>query len=332
MRAIVVFASVFALASSACSSQPAAPEPAEAPAGPVKQAEPEPPPTDDAVKRVDFTSVAPPKITLDKAGADPKERLRFMPKVGVEEAVVMTMNMTMKMSMAGQQLAPVTTPPMLVDARGTVESVEDGAMQITYAIDGMRVGKGEGTDAATAETLRSVLADVKGFEAKMTVNDRGVATAGYVNVPLGLPPHVQQLTEQVQQSLAQMQVPLPEESVGVGAQWTVVTQVEQGGMSIEQTARYEITKRDGTALGLSVKFSQKLVDDKFEPAAMPGVTGTIDRFQSGGSGEVSLALDQVTPQSLSTTNKLKMALSISTGGNQSKQDMEMDLGVKMVRK
>lgn len=334
LRIPTVIVGAFLLVSPACDKEDTpAPETKAEPEKVAPAPEPEPEPEEEAkTKRVDIAKADPPTVTIDRAGANPKEVLRLAPTVGEEESVVMTMTMKMKMAMAGQRIPAVTTPPIVIDVHARVDELKDTRMKITYAVDGMHVGQSKDANPAMVETLKSMLDNMDSFQAHLEMDLRGVLYGGYVDVPVGLPAPMQQMTEQLQQSFAQLQVPLPEEAVGVGAKWTAVSTVDQGGMQIEQTAKYQLLSREGTNLKLKLTVSQKLVDPNFKPPGMPGVSAKIGAFQSGGGGKLELSLAHLTPTSLESTIKLKMAMDISAMGQQQKQDMEMEMALVLARK
>lgn len=283
-------------------------------------------------KRVTIANATPPVVTVEEAGADPKQALRFAPVAGTSEPMLMTLNMTMKMSAGGQKMPAVTSPPIITTGKTEVTGVTADKITMVYKIESMTVQDKAGTNPAMVKTMRSMLEGLEPFEAHVEMDARGVMLGGYVDIPEGLPAPMQQMMEQLQQSLAQIVVPLPSEPVGVGARWTSVGQVEQGGMKIQQTAHYSLDKHADEAVSLAVTVKQELVDPSFEPPGMPGVKGKIELFQSGGKGNVELSLTHLTPTSMSTEIKLKMAMAISAMGQEQKMDMDMDMGMAIERK
>ena len=181
------------------------------------------------------------------------------------------------------------------------------------------------------KTLKTMLDGMQSFEAHLELDRRGALLGGYVDVPQALPAPMQQMTEQLQQSFAQIQVPLPEEPVGPGAKWTAVGTVEQGGMKIEQTARYEMLEKNDAGMKLKVDIEQKLIDNDFKPPGMPGVKAKINLFQSAGSGNLELSTAYLSPTDMSTNIKLKMGMDIEAMGQKQKQDMSMDMSLQMQR-
>ncbi|MEM6995110.1 MAG: hypothetical protein AAF721_31645 [Myxococcota bacterium] len=334
LRLPTVILGALVLAGPACATKEEAPSPPEAE---PKQAAapapvPAPEPEEAKTKRVEIAKAEPPKVTLEKAGADPKEALRLAPTVAAEESIVLTMEMKMKMAASGQKMPAVTTPPMIVDARARVDAADGDTLKLTYAIDRIRVGESKNANPAVVATLKSMLEGMDAFEAHFEMDTRGLLAGGYVDVPTGLPPRMQQMTEQLQDSFAQIPVPLPEEPVGVGAKWTSVGTVDQGGMKIQQVAKYELLSRNGADIKLRLKFSQKLIDPTFAPPGMPGVKAKVASFQSGGKGEVEVSMGHLTPTSRKSSTKLKMLMNMSAMGQERKQDLEMDMGLALVRK
>lgn len=281
-------------------------------------------------KRIDVAPAAPPEVTLLEAGTDPSE-MRLDPKVGTAEGLNMTMNMEMSMSMGGQKVPPVVTPPLVTKMSTTVDAVEGDIIKSTVSVDSFEVADGPGSNPAMVETMRSMLKDFTSFKATIEMDRRGALKGGVVDVPQGLPDPMQQMINQMQQNFAQIQVPLPEEPVGVGGKWKATTTIDQSGMKLKQIVEYELLERDGNKCKLSARVTQELVDPNFSPPGMPGVKAKIKLFSGTGEGELELELDHVTPVKSNIDIKVRLGMDIEAMGQKQTQDMEMKMGMLMER-
>ncbi|MCR9165584.1 MAG: hypothetical protein ACE37F_00230 [Nannocystaceae bacterium] len=278
-------------------------------------------------KRLDIASAEPPTITLLEAGTDP-QRLRLSPTAGAAEAMTMTMTMSMQM---GPDTPRVAMPPIVTTMRSEVDTVSEGSIRATVNFESMTVEATPSTPKALVENLEATLSGFESFESSIVLDERGALLGGTIDAPQGLPAPLQQTMNQMQESFGKLQVPLPEEPVGVGGRWKAVSNIEQGGMKIEQTATYEITAREGDAVKLKVGLTQKVVEPTFSPPGMPGVTGTIERYDGSGQGTLELQLDQLTPTRSAMTISVDMQMTVDMLGQSQTQALTMDVDVALER-
>jgi len=222
-------------------------------------------------------------------------------------------------------------PPIIVEARVRVDAVTDTQVDLTYTVHGMNVGDDEGAEPAMLTTVGSLLGDAGPIVAHVQRRPNGSLKAGFVDVPPSVTGPARQVVEGVAQAVAQLQVPLPQEDVGVGATWTSVGTAVQGGMELEQTATYRLTKRDGETLELSAKIGQKLISPSFSPPGMPALKAKVTMFQSGGEATVALSTVHPAPTTMELAIKLKMAMEVSVLGQTQSQDVQIDTGLKLAR-
>ena len=92
------------------------------------------------------------------------------------------------------------------------------------------------------------------------------------------------------QSFESMTAPLPDEPIGLGARWEVITRVANGGADLVQDATYTLKARDGDKASLGVVVVQLAARDTVQaPGLPPGVTATGVEVPAKG-GEVTLTL------------------------------------------
>ena len=328
------------LLSLGCESEPApaptsAPTPApdqEAKAAETKPDEAAPPTAEDApaagnTKRIEIVSAKPPEITLLEAGVDPQE-LRLNPVVGETEKMKMTMTMNMKM---GPAMPAIDMPPMVTSLSAVATEVTADRINATMQFDSIVIEPKPDTPQMLVDQLKQSLEGFESFKSSVELDKRGTLLGGHSDVPQGLPGPMQQTMNQMQESFGKLQVPLPKEAVGVGGKWKAMSDVEQGGMKLQQTATYEVLSRDGDAVSLKVALEQALVSKEFEPPGMPGVKGTIDRYTGGGSGILELKLDKLTPTKSDMAIEIDMKMTVSVMGQDQDQELAMKMDIGLVR-
>lgn len=281
----------------------------------------------DGTKKLDIKKLEPPKITLLEVGSDP-EVLRLHPTVGTAEGMKMTMKMDMNM---GQGMPTVSMPPIVTMAVSNTDRIEGDRIFASVDFESMKVEAQPDTPKMMVDQLNATLDGFKAFRAQLELDNQGALHGGTVDAPQGLPAPLQQTMNQMQENFGKVQVPLPAEAVGVGGKWIAVSVMEQGGMKLEQSATYELLARDGDALKLKVDVDQKLLSESFSPPGMPGVTGTIDRYEGGGSGKLDLLLSSLMPTKSSMKVDVDLAMTIEVLGQTQKQAMKMGVLVDIER-
>lgn len=139
---------------------------------------------------------------------------------------------------------------------------EDGSASVRFTVaDASIVGGTEnadgeptGIDPALADAARRDLGAIQGTEITYAVSPRGVISNPGVILkreePLGRSADLQ--LQQLQRTLEQIVVPLPEEPVGLGARWRVSTPIDLGGISATRSIEYQLLEQhEGGRLELS---------------------------------------------------------------------------------
>jgi len=280
-------------------------------------------PDGSSAARVEMVRGAPPTVTLLAPGAAPKAALRWSPEVGVQDSIRLAMHTSLWFG--GE---PMPTPPIVVDADVRVEAVTDAGVELTYTVRGIRLGDGEADDPSA---VGSLLDGVGPMAAHVEMDRSGVVRAGHVDVPPSLAGPARKMVEEIVHAVAQLQVPFPPETVGVGARWSAVSSVVQGGMELQQTATYELLERDGDAVKLGVTLGHKLINPTFAPPGMTGLKAKVTMFQAGGDATVSLSTTQPLPTTMALAVKLKMAMDVAALGQTQSQDVQINTRLTLGR-
>ncbi len=248
-------------------------------------------------------------VRLLEAGESPQE-LRLAPAANLaqrSEAVV-----KMSMSMMGMSM---DMPAMRIVTDNTVNKVapETGEISYHFEITEAELVDAQNADPMMVQGMQQAIAGMVGTNGDLTISNRGLPI-GEADIEMtgdelpGMDPN----------SMA-MGIPLPEEPVGVGGSWEVKTNLTQQGISIEQTAVYEIVSINDGTLQLKVSITQTAPAQQI---SQQGMTMLLKEFSSQGSGSGTIRLDEVVGQDMSMT--MNTSIVMEAMGQEMAQQMSIE--------
>ncbi len=265
----------------------------------------------------------PPKVVLLSAGAEPRETLSYLLEPGVKQTTVMSMDMTMSMAPEGAavpQKAELPTIEMALDLSSGAKD-PSGDIAITGVVGGIGIVAKPGPQEQLKGMLEPALAGIKGLSINYKVSPKGRARDVKVSMPANAPANAQQMMEQMKQSFESMVAPLPDEAIGVGAEWQVVTRVSTGA-DILQWTNYKLVSRNGKNIELSAVVKQLAASGVLSGGQLPpGVTAEVLAFRSNGTGSSSVELSQLAPSK--GTGDVRSSITVSGGGQKMSIDTEV---------
>jgi hypothetical protein len=318
-----------------CTGKQLEPEPdaegAEARQADEPAADPTREPTEPASIDVEIAASDPPEVTVLVAGRQPREDLRLRPTAGTTETFEMVM--TTRMSLAGTagKLPPTAVPPIAMKGRAIIERSDDEAIAFRYEVDSAEVRDDPQAPPRLVAAMRDQAATLESYSADMRVDAKGGLLGGTVHMPAAAKDPVQQTLMRVTESMGQLQVPLPREPVGVGAKWRAELRIEQAGLELLQTVHYELQRREGDQLFIAATFEQELADASFTPPGMVGAEAKVTRFESKGTGSMSLDLRHLQSTRSEVEMTIDMGLKVHAQGETKTQEMAMIVGVASSR-
>jgi hypothetical protein len=254
-------------------------------------------------------TATPPKVELLTPGAQPQQPLRFKPIVNQKETATLTLNMDMKMSFGGNSI-PSKLPSTLMKMEAVVTKIDaNGDIHYNFRYTDVDVTGNATLPPAVLNQVREQMKRMVGLSGSFVVNDRGQTKSGNFVIPPGVDSRTRQMLDQMSRSLEQFATPLPDAAVGVGAQWQVAMPMTLNGMTLNQTANYELVNlKDGIAT-LKIGVVQQADPQKLTTAGMPkGVEMTLRSLNSTGQGQMVIRLDRLLPtdSNLSITTNAQM--------------------------
>jgi len=261
-------------------------------------------------------------VKLIDAGAEPRSALRFHLKAGDKQTAVLTMKIKMDMPMpaatpGGAPPATPTIPAISIPMDMTVQSVAaNGDIAYESVMGEASIADEPGATPAVVQAMKTALAGMKGLTSTGVMSNRGVSKKTDVKLPGNADPTMRQTMDQMKDGMGNLNVPFPEEPVGVGAKWESKNVTKVQAISVEQTGTYELVSHEGDRL--STKFTMAF--NAASPAAGKGPTASL---QLGGNSTGTANLDL---SKLVGSATIDMRMESPMGKNQT---MKMDINMSL---
>ncbi len=265
---------------------------------------------------------AQPIVKLVTPGEEPRATMSYELVENKKQTTGMRMNLDMTMQ-AGANAMPATKLPQIgmnVElATGKKDPIGD--LQVTGTITKVVVAANDPSEDAMAKALSPVMNGMKGMTIKYFVSQKGRARDVQVTMPANADPNATQMLEQMKQSFDSMVAPLPDEPVGVGGTWIVISRLKTGADILQYTT-YKLLSRKGSKIELETTVKQLAASASL---ATPGATaGHVSKFLSDGTGSASLDLTSLAPDKGTASVNGSMGLDAGAMGS-----MSVDTKVKI---
>lgn len=265
------------------------------------------------------------QIKLLEAGAEPRQTLRFHPKLGSEQAIVMSVKTALDSGLGKAMVMP--TVKLTINT--TVKSVSaDG--NIAYELAVTDASAMEDPDAMPEITalLKTSLEEAKGVVITGTLSDRGIPIgAGKAKTTSSSNPQARQFIEQMRESVSSLVCPLPAEAIGVGAKWEAKMPLKSQGMTIQQTVNYEVASIKEDNLQTKFSIAQTATNQKMESPAMPGMKLEIPQMTGTITGTSGFSLTHPFPSQATMDSRSEVL--IKMGAQKQSMTMKSDTNVRI---
>jgi hypothetical protein len=296
----------------------APPEENAAPAAPAVQVEAEP----------GAPSLSGPSVKLIDAGAEPRKALRLHPKAGDHQTLAMTIKMDMGIKMGQMQNQSMKIPAIKTTMDVDIKEVSDTG-DITYesTTGTFEVAEESGGAPEIAQAMKASLSGLNGLKGGGTLSNRGFSKDSKIEIPASANPQMRQAMDQMKESLGMIAALLPEEAVGPGAKWQVKMPIKSQGMTIEQTANYELVSLQGEKMTARSTIDQRAANQKITNPATPTVKVNLIKMDGHGKGALTLDLGQLLPAEASLESQSDISMAMDLGGQ--KQNMTMNMAMNL---
>ena len=271
-----------------------------------------------------------PEVKLLEPGAEPRKVLRLHPKSGDKQALELSMNPTMEAKVGEMANPPMKMPGMKVVLELTVKDVSsEGDIGYQTVFTDAAAADGAGADPQMAQAINSALGNLKGLAGVGTVSSRGFDKGTQFKAPADANPAMGQAFEQLKEIFANLAIPLPQEAIGPGAKWEARSQVKSQGITLQQTATYQLASIDGERAAIKSTTTQHAANQKIQNPMMPGMRADLTKMDATGTGDVSLLLTQVLPSNGTIDFHSEVDMSMNIGPQRQPMSMKADVSVTL---
>lgn len=228
------------------------------------------------------------EVTVLSSGAEPKRALRYRLPTGATESVTVQILLGMSASGEERDVEVVGLPTKLTALIGPTERLENGHLRYTIFIQDAKADYPKNASLSFINSVERELSPLREVRGTVEMNDRGLVQAFKFHIPKSVPPRTVTLLGNIRSWL--MSIPLPDEAVGVGAQWMAQRKVDLGGLMIDQAVRYELTSLQGNEISLEVVARQSGARQTFTDQ---GVDATLKTIESLATGSVQMSLTRL---------------------------------------
>jgi hypothetical protein len=265
---------------------------------------------------------ASPEVTVTDAGSTPRRAMELAPTAGDSIALDLRLAMDIEARVDGQTAPTQPVPPMHLGMRMTVEDVQEDEITMSFVYDDARV---EGGDPS----MQSVLSSIVDSSGTLVTTRNGVFVDGEFEPAAGIDPSMAGTTEQLEQQMADLTIPLPSEPVGPDATWTVSNSLELNGIAFCNSYTYRLVEFDGDSYELETEFEQRPVGGTTETAG--ATVEVVDGVGHGtGSYSGSLSLPIAVTGSAEASSEMEMA--VEQGGAESTQEVDTTVDIQLTRR
>lgn len=243
------------------------------------------------------TNPAQPKLELLNPGAEPRQTLRFKPAANARQTAILTVKLNTQTSTGGAPLPSFKLPTSVLTMETVVTKVDpNGDIHYQFRYTKAEVVPDTGVPKPVLDAVRAQNQKLVGLSGSFVMDDRGQTKSGSFNLPPNLDPQTRQFLEQMSQSATQFTYPFPEVAVGRGASWRVSSPISSGGITLTQTATYQLANLDGGVATLDVSLQQKANPQSLDTTgAPPGTKLMLNSLNSTGNGRITQQLNQIVP-------------------------------------
>lgn len=236
------------------------------------------------------TSTAP-EVSLVSPGQAPRSPLRMTFTTGDTVKATIELRQSVQQSMGGREQR-ATVPTTAMQMHSTVGAVSgDGSAPVAFGYDGVTVADDGTFDSNQRSVYDAAIRGLTGVTGTSIVTPRNEVTQTSLSGTESLPDSMQQSLSRVSDQTGALSAPLPQQAVGVGAKWRVVTDTTVNGIHLHQESVYTLQERDGDHAVLTITGRQTASHQQAELPGVPaGTKTTIVSFASRMTGRTDLDL------------------------------------------
>ncbi len=251
---------------------------------------------------VDSKEKAYPEFSLEviEPGKEPRRKITMKFQEGLRESGYARMKMSVAMGMGGAKMPQMSMPGMSFPIEMHVDGVDAaGTAGVSFKYGDIVIEPSPGVDPKLVEEIQESMTALKDFSGTVRISNRGEVQDLQMKFSDSLPAQISQMVNQMVNGLMNGFVFFPDQSLGVGAKWSIrYPELQAGLMKTDMTITYEITESSGNELKLAVSQKSTTPGQEIDTAGQ-FPQGMVAYLKSGGSessGSITLNLEQLIPE------------------------------------
>jgi Family of unknown function (DUF6263) len=275
-------------------------------------------------------AVADKTIKLLEAGAEPRQALRLHPKAGDQGSVTMTMALGVDMQMGQMPGLNMKLPGMKLTLDSKVAEVRpNGDIKYDMVVTDAAITESPEALPQVVEAMKNSFGSMKRITASGLMSAQGVSKEFQMKLPSGSDVQTKQALEQMRETFSRLSSPMPAEPIGAGAKWEVKTPIKSQGMTIQQTATYELVSIEGDRLTLKNTIAQSAAKQKVANPAMPNLKLDLTEMKGEGKGESVADLSRILPSEAVMDLHSEMQMAMNAGGQNQAMILKTDVNARL---
>ena len=253
-----------------------------------------------------------PIIRLLDAGAEPRAPLRYALTPGTVSADA-TVDVSTKAAAMSMSL-----PHMAMTYEYAVAPPQGGRWPVVATLKSVKVEGGSGPAAQLAGLLRTKLKALEGLTFSYRLDDHGRVSNMKSSLGDRRSPEIDEIIRVMDASQQAMTLGLPDEPIGKGGKWQIITRSPDAGMDLLQEVVCTLTNRSGSTVTVDMAVRQFAASDKL---GLGSNSTTIRSFTSNATMHTDGELTAVVPRS--TTMRQEYSFNAGQGDVSAVNKVEM---------
>lgn len=276
------------------------------------------------------------KVKLLDAGVEPRRPLRIRPVFGSTIETVMEGRIRLDTQIDGQSVSMGPAPGFRMLLVQRVDRVQpNGTAQFAMTYTAVGAVGGPGIDPALVAEVNAAIGDLEGLTGSAEVDARGQVQRASFDTGQVSDPVAKSLLDSVSSQVRNLSAPFPYEPVGVGARWTVEDQATLVGITMDSTATYTLTAREGDSYELGVTGTATATSQTIAFPGMPkGAEATVSRFEVRTTGTAAGDVGDILPSTSQMSAEGDIVIRVTEGGQAGRvvQHLEMEFTAEPFRR
>jgi hypothetical protein len=243
---------------------------------------------------------APAVVRLLDPGAEPRSPLRYALSPGNA-----TSDTTLEISSKAAMLS-MSLPRITVTYDYAITAKQGAQWPVVATLKSTRVEGGSGPAAALTSMFRTQLKKLEGLSFSYQQDDRGQVSNMKSQLAGKSSPELAEVMRTISASQQAMSLALPEEPLGKGGKWQIITRSPDSGMDLIQEVVCTLTDRRGDNATIDMTIRQFAGSDQM---VSNGKSTTIRSFTSSATQHTEGELTAIVPK----TGTMKQDYSIDSG-------------------